>query len=147
VSLPVFRDPAAEVLNAAPREPSGNLVVSDGVKRVFGAFGTNFRWRTEDLADRPDGYMITIWHTGREGQVRTDVTLRRLQNFKPQAGRTYAWAVRSLDASKVVSQGEAQLGQDGLLTLAGVTVPGTPARLVVVVKKSSASAAATGEAR
>jgi pimeloyl-ACP methyl ester carboxylesterase len=62
----------------------------------------------------------------------TDVTPRRLQKFKVQAGKAYTW--RLLDASNIVQSGEVRPDSVGLLTLPRLTITAVPRTLVLEAK-------------
>ena len=133
VCLPVFTNgPGTETIKAAPKEASGNLVVSDGTKRFFGDFNLSFRWRTDDAMDEAERCEMTL--SSNKGSA-SDVTLRRLQKFKVQTGKSYRWELRKLDGEKdILQQGEITVGPDELLTVPAVKLTAAGARLVVVPK-------------
>jgi len=129
LSHPAFRGPGSEVLLKPPQLATGELVVSDGTLQYWGAFNEAYRWR--DVVDEPDRYEITLEWKGR-GAGTSDVVLRRLQKFRVEPGRVYAWEYRTGAAGEVGQQGgEATAGEDGLLRIPRVPIAGAPGRLVV----------------
>ncbi len=62
-----------------------------------------------------------------------DVTLRRLQKFKVEAGKSYAW--RLLEAGNEVQAGELRADALGLLTVPRLTIAGVPRTLVLEPKR------------
>jgi len=95
----------------------------------MGQFNRALLWRSEDLVDEPDRYEVTVLGLCKDGAA--DVTLRRLQQFKIQAGKTYTWANASLDGKTTLQQGEAVIGNDGLLTIKGFKVLPAGSRLTI----------------
>ena len=99
----------------------------------MGGFNGGFRWR--DALDEPARYEVTLSWAHRGDKVKTPVTLRRCQKFRPAPGRTYAWVNRSPDGKTVFQQGDVTVGADGLLTLADVEFHQAGSRLIVTPKQ------------
>ena len=115
---------------------------ADALRTEAGKYGTplgpDFRWDTKDLVDEPARYEITLRSDGR-AVLTGAVTLRRLQKFKVEAGKTYAWEFSALTAAErgkpgVPQKGAVTVGGNGLLTIPGLFIPQTPGRLVVQPK-------------
>ena len=135
MSMPAFKEVAGTAtLYAAAKEASGNLVVSDGVKRYYGEFNLGFRWQTEGLVDEPDRYEITLFWTGRGGksEITADLALRRLQKFKVSKDKKYKWELRKLQGEKVVlQQGDLTVGDDELIRIANLKLTAAGGRLAI----------------
>ena len=116
--MPAVKGPGTKVL----QKPTGGM----------GGFNVGFRWR--DPLGRPDRFEVTIFWSGRGAAVKSDVTLRRLQQFRVGPGRSYSWVNRSRKDEKAVQEGEVTVGDDGLLTIPGVDFHSEPTRLVVTAK-------------
>ena len=131
-AIPAFRGPEADSLWQPPKEPSGNLVVSDGVQWYWGVIGTDWRWRTDDLVDEPARFEITLLWAGRAQQRRptATVTLRRFRKLRLRAGHEYTCEVRSTDGAELATT-KARLSAGRTLTLRGVPIPREGARLIV----------------
>lgn len=107
-SLPVFTNTSSD------RNP-GNGDPADG--DIIGWINRGMDWK--DIEDTPDRYAITVTadFPGVAYPVRTDMTLRRLHQFKIKPGETLS--VRIGDAAPVSVKADTQ----GLLTIAGVNIP------------------------
>ncbi|MBM4031525.1 MAG: hypothetical protein FJ291_07020 [Planctomycetes bacterium] len=99
----------------------GLALVTEG---KMGEFNHQFRWR--DVADEPGRFEATLFSVGR-GEGVADVTPRRLQKFKAEKGKTYAWKCGA-------QSGEATAGDDGLLVLKDVKFSPEGNRLVITPK-------------
>jgi len=119
VPLPVFRVGIAG-LRAEPRK--GRYDVS---------FNLGLHW--SDPLEEPGRFEITLRYTGYRGRpTTTAVTFRRLRRFKVASGRSYAWRFTPAEGSKTEPQsGEITVGDDGLLTVPGLTFDGPGGRLSV----------------
>ena len=64
------------------------------------------------------------------------MTLRRLQKFKVQPGKTYVWEFKQRVSGRQAQpqNGEVQVADDGLITVHGLQIPGSGGRLVVTPK-------------
>jgi len=129
--MPAFRGPDAASLWENPREPSGNLVVSDGVQWWWGVIGTDYRWRSDDIVDRRSRLEITLLWTGRrDKQRRATVTLRRVQNFEPRGDYTYTYEVLN-PAGEVVHKGKVTPGRAKRFVFENVPILREGSRLIV----------------
>jgi hypothetical protein len=86
-----------------------------------------YRWKGDDIVDKPDRAELTIWRSGRRAGRTTDITLRRAQNFKVRPGQACQWKLGD-------KSGAAKVGEDGLLTIYGIPMPSRPTRLVVTAE-------------
>jgi len=99
----------------------GLALVTEG---KMGDVNQQFRWR--DLVDEPGRFEATLFVQGR-GESVADVAPRRLQKFKVEKGKTYAWKCGA-------QSGEATVGDDGLLVLKDVKFTAEGSRLVITPK-------------
>ncbi len=129
-AYPVFTrastDQQSPWLNA-PSEFSGN-----------GQMNAWFRWKSQQ--DTPEQFALQLWIAHptvanpppMPETATTDVTLRRLQKFKVQAGQNYAWKI-SRDGQVLASGETTPEALNGLLTLRGVALGVKPVELSVKV--------------
>ncbi len=131
-SMPAFWGGGASTLWEQAKEPSGNLVVSDGIRWWWGDIGTGFRWTSDDLIDEPARYEITLsWAGGsRVRNPHADVTLRRVQKFRIRPDWEYRYELRNA-AGELVEQGKLRPDKRGLLVIKGVMIPAEGVRLIV----------------
>ncbi len=116
---------------------------------ISGQMNAYFRWKS--VTDDASHFAMQLWidhpkipgPTAAEGQpagspiempnsAKTDVTLRRLQQFKVQPGATYAWKVSR--GGNVLASGEAQPDVANLLTFRDVPLTREPAVLELQAK-------------
>ena len=130
--MPAFCGPEAAGLWEKARQPSGALVVSDGIEWWWGVIGTDYRWRTDDIVDRPARLEITLLWAGSGGgrEPRATVTLRRVQNFRPRGGYEYTYEVRN-PAGAVIREGKVTPGKEGRFVFTAVPILREGSRLIV----------------
>ena len=130
--LPAFCGPNASALYVRPKEPSGNLVVSDGIQRWWGDIGRGCRWKTDDIVDSPGRFEITLYWAGssRVRNPHADVTLRRLQKFHVRGDWEYSFEIRN-PAKEIVKQGKIKPAPGGVLKFTNVPIPPDGSRLIV----------------
>ena len=65
-------------------------------------------WETGDVADRPDGWEMTVGLVGKAPKDRCTVNLtpRRLQKLKPQPGEKFRWTNTPVGSDKAIQSGE-----------------------------------------
>ena len=132
LSLPAFRGPGSAGLFSEAREPSGALVVSDGIKRWWGEIGTGCLWRTDDIVDRPSRYEITLCWTGgsRVRSPSADVTLRRIQKFRIRPDWEYDYEIRNR-AGERIREGQVKAGESRVFTVPAVPLSREGVRLIL----------------
>ena len=113
-SLPAFANASN---NDDPRKTDTGTING---KLEWSASGNDFDSGSDsdDIVDTPETYAVTI--RSLSGPATVDVTPRRLQRFKPVAGKKYAWenidCADPKNASKV-DAGTVVAGKYGLLTV------------------------------
>jgi len=95
---------------------------------TIGWMNRGMDWR--DIEDAPRRYAITLLadYPGIEYPLRTDVTLRRLQQFKPRPGEVLNVRVGEEPARSVT------IASDGLLTVPKVTIPSKAGTRLVIAR-------------
>jgi hypothetical protein len=101
--------------NTSSNRNPGNGQPSDGDE--IGWMNRGMDWK--DIEDRPDHYSVTISasYPGIQYPVQTDMTLRRLQNFKPKAGEAITVQAEGSEPTKI------RLAPSGLITIPQVVIP------------------------
>ena len=97
-----------------------------------------FRWK--NLKDTPAEFGMQLWiaHPAvttpppMPDAATTDITLRRLQKFKMEAGKSYAWQLAR--AGKVIASGSVGTDANNLLTISKVPLTKEPAELTLRIK-------------
>ncbi len=81
-------------------------------------------WETGDVADRPDGWEMTVGLVGKAPKDRctVNITPRRLQKLKPQPGEKFHWTNTPLGSDKAIQSGDVAADDSRLLTIPQVTV-------------------------
>jgi pimeloyl-ACP methyl ester carboxylesterase len=93
-------------------------------------------WETENIVDKSDRWEMTVGLVDQAPQAdcTVDVTPRRLQAFRPNAGTTVRWKNESMADGKTEQSGEISVGEWGLITLAGVRVGKGQNRLSLTIR-------------
>jgi len=86
-----------------------------------GQMNAYFRWKNKE--DAPSSFTMELWIAhptvkdppGMPDTATADITLRRLQQFKIQPGRSYGWQM--IRDGRVVASGSCNAGEGGLLTI------------------------------
>jgi len=130
-AVPAFSGPGAAGLWQEPREPSGALVVSDGIKRWWGEINTGCRWRTDDLVDEPVRFEITLLCTGGgQRNAIANVTLRRLQKLLIRPDHEYRFELQRPTGEKF-AEGTVVPGKGRQFVFRGLSIPPEGIRLVL----------------
>ncbi|HUU22771.1 MAG TPA: sugar-binding protein [Phycisphaerae bacterium] len=130
-AMPAFSGPGAAGLWQEPREPSGALVVSDGVRRWWGDINTGCRWRTDNLVDEPVRLELTVfWAGAARERTLADVTLRRLQKFLIRSGHDYRFEILR-HTGETMREGTVRPGRAGEFTIKTVTIAPEGTRIVL----------------
>ncbi len=96
-----------------------------------------FRWKNK--RDTPSAFAMQLWiaHPQVNGKVTmpatafTDITLRRLQQFKVRAGQRYSWQL--FQDGRQIAAGRATADNLNLLTIPRVALTVTPVELLIKV--------------
>lgn len=94
---------------------------------ITGQMGGGFDWKI--IADTPDAWEaeIKVIMDGKSEAV-TDITPRRLQQFKPKAGQTYKWSVTGSTGS-VAQSGKVTADQWSLVTIPQARISSSATRV------------------
>jgi len=101
-----------------------------------GQIGALFRWT--NISDQEDRFEMDLRLVKKAelkpvveipASAQTDVSLRRLQRFKTESGKTYSWSL-SL-GGKTLQSGKAKADTTGLLTIEKLSIGNEPARLAI----------------
>ena len=100
-----------------------------------GQMNAYFRWKNKE--DAPSGVAMDLWidhpavrdPPGMPGSATADITLRRLQQFKVQPGRSYSW--QTIRDGHAIASGKVGVSESGLLTIPQVNLSMAPTELVV----------------
>ncbi len=105
-----------------------------------GQINVYFRWKA--VTDEPAKFQMDLWLADSKVTTRpvsipesstADITPRRLQKFKVEAGKSYAWRVAEGD--KVLQSGKARPDEVGLLTIPRVTITAQARTLTIEPEK------------
>jgi len=100
-----------------------------GIGDLVGTINGQVDWA--DIVDTTDCYEITMRLTqlSARNQATADVTPRRAQHFRLEAGRACAWRVES--AGRVVAEGAVSADPQGRVEVKGVPLTRSDARLII----------------
>jgi hypothetical protein len=121
------------------RQPNmGNGDASDG--DVWGTWGGYCSWEPDTVVDSRTKWETTIFLVESSSYVndvpsfassRTDISIRRPQQFTPAAGTTITWTFTRLSNSHVVQSGQEIVGQDGVVKIPSLTIYKDRCRLCI----------------
>ena len=100
---------------------------------VFRSAKNAFRWSTADIVDEPGEFAISLFGPGVKGnEQEVDVTLRRLQKFKVEVGKTYNWTLYALQGEgAVLQEGKVSVGPEAGLAIPKLKLAASGGRLKV----------------
>jgi hypothetical protein len=86
---------------------------------TVGTYNGHLWWKTEDVADTPEAWEMTVilQASAPKGECKVDLTPRRLQNFKTPKGAKFAYTVADVKGAGEPTKGQAVADDLGLLTL------------------------------
>ena len=135
--LAIRKDEAYPVFTCAATDNTypgfGNLQAPDQQGQINGYF----RWK--NLTDTTDKFAMELRLVKKTelkkplevpGLAVTDVTLRRLQHFHIQPGKTYQWQMAT-DKQRPIQSGTVLADADGLLTIRKLKITDTPGQLQI----------------
>jgi len=96
-------------------------------------FSSRVRWDGDGAVDEVRRCEVTLSTT--RGKITADVTLRRLQKFRVEAGGQYDWRLVDGKSKKELQAGVVTADADGLLTIRKCTLRQHGARLTVTPAK------------
>jgi len=100
-----------------------------------GQMNAYFRWKNKE--DAPSSFAMQLWIAhpavkdppAMPDKATADITLRRLQQFKVQPGRSYVWQM--IRDGHAIASGMTAPGPNDLLTISGVALSTAPVELSV----------------
>lgn len=108
--------------NSSINQNMGNGDRADG--DLVGGINLGFSWN--DVVDEPDHWSVSLSNDLAQADMTVDVTPRRCQKFKVQAGEKFKWT------NSAGGAGEVAADPQGLVTVEKVTIkPGAPTTLVI----------------
>jgi pimeloyl-ACP methyl ester carboxylesterase len=127
------------------RQPTlGNGSPDNGTP--WGTWGGYFDWETESIVDTAEAWECTIFLVGQSAasvdnfpgtSATAGVTIRKANAFRPAAGTELAWTLRAVGGA-VVDSGTTTAAADGLVAIAGLTIPKDPLRVRLEVRADAA---------
>lgn len=112
---------------AVPFDPA-----ADAAGRNWGTQGGYHNWDPDTIEDLPDRWSVSLWLTAASPYASdvppfsssvADVSLRRVQSFRPAPGETVTWRFRDAGPSAALLQsGTVAVGPDGLVTVPRLVV-------------------------
>jgi hypothetical protein len=115
-SYPAFTNTSSD------RNP-GNGAPDDG--DIIGWINRGMDWK--DIEDKPDHYAITILA---DSPVQTDITLRRVQQFKTKPGEKLSVRIGEADPGSIAADA------NGRITVARISIPAQTGVRVSIKRRS-----------
>jgi hypothetical protein len=107
---------------------------------VWGTWGGYYSWDTETIVDSASKWKATVFlHNSGLNQndvpsfdsARTDISIRRPQQFNPAEGDSIGWTLKRLSDSVLLQSGMEIVGQNGVVTIPNLTIYRDSCRLSV----------------
>jgi len=128
-SFPAFfnDDQDFEMVGRQPEIGSGDP--SDG--DIWGTWGGYYGWDPEKIVDTPtmwktEVFLISFSEYPNDippfDSSKTDIAIRRPQQFTPQEGNSIVWELKRLSDSRVVQSGEVIVGVNGLVIIPDLVI-------------------------
>jgi pimeloyl-ACP methyl ester carboxylesterase len=91
-------------------------------------------WDTEGVVDQPARWAMTVFlsPSAPKDSCTVDITPRRCQHFKPNAGDVFTWTNTLAGSDNAAESGQAAADEWGLVTLRQVTVSKARSRIAVL---------------
>ena len=137
--------------NCSINQDPGNGSPTSGDK--YGAYNGYLDWDdsiTDNICDFTVNVFVKDFFVGgvldavQYNSCTTDVTIRRMQNFKPTTGQTIKW--KNFDASNTKIQSGSFTYSDGLLTIKGMTINKSGNRIELKIANCNKQGKDTDEA-
>jgi hypothetical protein len=107
---------------------------------VWGTWGGYYTWDAETIVDSASRWEATVFlhisglnpnDVPSFDSARTDISIRRPQQFNPAEGATIGWTLTRLSDSILMHSGLDTVGQNGVVTIQDLTMYKDPCRLSV----------------
>jgi hypothetical protein len=104
-----------------------------GAGDLIGTINGAVTWDRTTIVDKSDRYEITLklLPSAKDENATADVTPRRLQQFKPVAGKSYSYAVLEEGSAKELVSGKITADQHGHVTVINVPITRHGTRLIL----------------
>jgi hypothetical protein len=113
-----------------------------GVGDDWGSFGGYHEWELSSILDTRAAWEVTAWLINNapfpndncpDASLRSDLAIRKPQQFKPPTGRQLQWSVTRLSNGQVLQSGTTTVGAEDLVSLVGITLYKDPDRVRIRV--------------
>ncbi|MHC4539547.1 MAG: hypothetical protein ACYS74_07170 [Planctomycetota bacterium] len=137
-SFPAFFNDDQDFGTPGRQPDMGNGDPSDG--DVWGTWSGYCSWDPDTIVDSPTQWEATVFLIGFSSYAndvpsfassKTDISIRRPQQFTPAVGTTVGWTLTRLSDSQVMQRGQQTIGQSGVVTIPNLTIHKDRCRLSV----------------
>ena len=145
-SFPAFFNDDQD-LNSNGRQPViGNGEPSNG--DTWGTWGGYLAWDTENIIDSPTRWESSVFLTSNSeysndvpdfDSCRTNIAIRRPQQFKPSTGSSVSWSLTRLSDSKTLQSGEEVVETNGIVIIPDLIIHKEICQLAVSGESTSIS--------
>ena len=129
------------------RQPDiGSGEPSDG--DTWGTWGGYYGWDPEKIVDSPSMWKSEVFLISSSeysndipsfDSSKTDIAIRKPQQFSPLEGSSFTWELKRLSDSSVVQSGQEEVGENGVITIPDITIYKEKCELSVSVGATAVS--------
>jgi dienelactone hydrolase len=143
-SFPAFFNDDQDTGTPGRQPDMGNGDPSDG--DVWGTWSGYYHWDPETVVDSPTQWEATVFLISSSSHAndvpsfassKTDISIRRPQQFTPADGITVEWTLTRLSDSQVMQSGQETVTENGLVTIPNLTIYKDKCRLSVSILPNS----------
>jgi uncharacterized protein (TIGR02145 family) len=137
-SFPAFYNDDQDFVTQGRQPDIGDGDPSSG--DVWGTWGGYYSWDKETIVDSVSGWEATVFliDSGLNpndvpsfDSARTDISIRRSQQFNPAEGMVIGWTLTRLSDSVLMQSGQDTVGQNAVVVIPDLTIYKDPCRLSV----------------
>jgi predicted esterase len=128
-SFPAFFNDDQDFLTTGRQPDIRSGDPSDG--DMWGTWGGYYGWDPEKIVDTPTTWKTEVFLISSSEYAndippfdssKTDVAIRKSQQFTPAEGSTIAWNLKRLSDSRVLQSGQEKVGETGVITIPGIII-------------------------
>jgi pimeloyl-ACP methyl ester carboxylesterase len=148
ISYPAFYNHRLDPNNNDPGD--GTIGTGpNGTGDDWGTWGGWHRWENESIVDETDRWSVVAWLEGDAifqhdqcpyNSLRSDVAIRRPQQFRPATGEVVNWRVEDASTQSLLQQGQSIVGADDLVSIPGIDIFAEfTTRVRIIIEKQNVS--------
>ncbi|MGB4970636.1 MAG: hypothetical protein WBO31_13965, partial [Saprospiraceae bacterium] len=139
-SFPAFFNHRLELKNKLPGQ--GTFGINNGDGDNWGTWGGHHHWDLTNVIDENNSWSVITWLESNaifsndncpNNSLKSDIAIRKPQQFKPTAGSTLNWFVKDLISGNTLQNGTTIVKQNGVVVLPQIEIFKESIRKVQIV--------------